>query len=94
MKNVVLYREEHDPKTCAPVISFNVKGYHSEQISSVLNVNGIAVRGGYQCAPLAHNFMGTTKTGTVRVSPSFYNTKKDINILLNLVEKIAFNKLI
>lgn len=76
----------------APLVSFNVDGRHSEDVASVLADGGIAVRGGYHCAALAHNFAGTTETGTVRVSPSFANSKADINKLLKLVEKIAFYK--
>lgn len=89
MKNVILYRENNDLSKYAPVLSFNIKGVHSEEVAYLLNKGGVAVRGGYQCSPLAHDFMGTKSTGTVRISPSFINTKKEINILLNLVEKIA-----
>ena len=76
----------------APPVSFNVKGRHSEDVASALADGGIAVRGGYHCAALAHRFARTTETGTVRVSPSFANSRADINKLLKLVEKIAFYK--
>lgn len=89
MKNVVLYTASNDFSKYAPVLSFNINGVHSEEVAYLLNKGGIAVRGGYQCSPLAHNFKGTKSTGTVRISPSFINTKKEINILLNLIEKIA-----
>lgn len=89
IKNVELFREEYEEKKFAPVVSFNVKGYHSEQIAELLSQNGIAVRGGFHCSPYAHIHNGTEKVGTVRVSPSFNNEKKDINNLLNLVRKIA-----
>lgn len=94
IKNIILYDEDYNPEEFAPVVSFNVKNMHSEQVSRELNKQRIAVRGGYHCAPLAHNFMRTSKVGAVRISPSFYNTAEDINILLNLVEKIAFNNYI
>ena len=90
IKNVTLYTEKYNSKIYAPVISFNVKNSHSEQVSHLLSKKGIAVRGGFHCSPSAHNFMHTNLTGAVRISPSFVNTKKEINILLNLVEKIAF----
>ncbi len=89
MDNVILYNGNYDPNHYAPVLSFNVKGVHSEKVSYLLNKGGIAVRGGFHCSPLAHKFMGTDSVGAVRISPSFMNTKKEINILLNLVEKIA-----
>ncbi len=90
MKKVELYSEKFNVASMAPVVSFNVKNLHSEQVSDLLNDGGVAVRGGYHCAGLAHKYMGTHINGTVRISPSFFNTKKDINILLNLTEKIAF----
>lgn len=90
IKGVELYSKNCYPLYIAPVISFNVKNLHSERVAELLNVGGIAVRGGYHCAGLSHKYMGTQQKGTVRVSPSFFNTKKDINILLNLTEKIAF----
>lgn len=89
IKNVKLYAEEYNEKKYAPLLSFNIKGLHSEQVAMLLNQDGIAVRGGFHCAPLAHSFMGTKQSGAVRISPSIHNTKKEINILLNLVEKIA-----
>ncbi len=90
IKGVKLYEETYDKNSRAPVISFNIENAHSEQISFLLNGGEVAVRGGYHCAPLAHIFRNTRETGTVRVSPSTFTSKKDINILLNLAEKIAF----
>lgn len=94
IKGVKLYEENRKGKQYAPVLSFNVGNKHSESVSAILDRHFIAVRGGFHCAPSAHNFMGTEKSGTVRVSPSFRTTKKDINILLNLVRKIAINEFI
>lgn len=92
IKGVILYRDEYDEKNYAPLVSFNIQNMHSEQVSLILNENGIAVRGGYHCAPLAHAFYGTKDTGAVRVSPSFKTSFEDINILLNLVRKIAIQR--
>lgn len=89
-ENVKLYRENYDRERYAPIVTFNVKNLHSEQVASLLNDNGFAVRGGYHCSPLAHNFYGTQKVGAVRISPSFTTEEKDIKNLLNLVRKIAF----
>ncbi len=94
IKNVELYEEKRGLNSCAPVLSFNIKGMHSEEVSALLDAHAVAVRGGFHCSPLAHKFMGTQQRGTVRISPSFRTDKKDINILLNLVRKIAFNKFI
>lgn len=85
---VILYGD-YTPENFAPLLSFNIKNMHSETVSSKLNKNAIAVRGGFHCAPLAHNAMGTSAFGAVRVSPSRFTSKKDINILLNVVNKIC-----
>lgn len=90
---VEVYRDKGN-KHYAPLVSFNVKNIHSEVVSAMLNKGGVAVRGGYHCAPLAHISRETKGTGTVRVSPSFFTNKKDINILLNLVRKIAIKDFI
>jgi len=39
-----------------------------EEAAKILSDNGIAVRAGLHCAPLAHESAGTLQTGTVRVS--------------------------
>lgn len=82
---------EYTPEKYAPLMSFNIKELHSEEVSALLNEDGIAVRGGYHCAPLAHKTYGTEKYGSVRVCPSKFTSKKDINILLNLIYKIAIS---
>ena len=39
---------------------------------------GICVRAGLHCAPLAHESAGTLETGTVRFSLSAFNTEREI----------------
>ncbi len=89
---ITLYRDKYEKERFAPLVAFNVSGKHSEEVSAELNEGGIAVRGGYHCAPLAHISYGTEKTGAVRVCPSRFTSKKDINILLNLLKKIAIKE--
>lgn len=93
IEGVAVYRDKGNTHY-APLVSFNVKNAHSEAVAGLLNKGGVAVRGGYHCAPLAHISRGTKHTGAVRVSPSFFTCKKDINNLLNLVRKIAFKEFI
>ncbi len=94
IKNVKLYEDVRTKNAYAPVLSFNIEGMHSEKVSAILDRHSVAVRGGFHCSPLAHDFMGTKQTGAVRISPSFRTDKKDINILLNLIRKIAINEFI
>ncbi|MFR6394466.1 MAG: aminotransferase class V-fold PLP-dependent enzyme [Oscillospiraceae bacterium] len=64
------------------VLSFRVLGMDSEQIGEELARRQIAVRSGLHCAPLAHRTAGTLETGTVRLSPSVFNTPQHIDTFL------------
>lgn len=65
------------------VVSFNIENYASNDVGNFLNEKfNICVRTGLHCAPLIHKFYGTINTGMIRVSLSYFNTKKDINKLI------------
>ncbi len=90
LDNVVLYTNFFDiNQRLSPIMSFNIKNMHSEDVAAKLSENEIAVRAGLHCAPLAHQKFETLDTGTVRISPSFFNKKSDIDFLINSVKKIA-----
>lgn len=91
---VIMYRNLYDEKNFAPIVSFNIENMHSEQVAGALAEKGVAVRGGYHCSPLAHAFYGTKNVGAVRISPSFKSTPEEIKFLLNLVRKIAIQRVI
>ena len=58
-----VFRGEHQAGT----VSF-LPGMDCEEAADLLGRQGIAVRAGLHCAPLAHESAGTLETGTVRVS--------------------------
>ena len=49
-----------------------------ETLAAQLAADGVCVRAGLHCAPLAHESAGTLKTGTLRVSLSAFNTDREI----------------
>ncbi len=67
------------------VISFNIEGIHPYDIGTILDKLGIAVRTGHHCAQPIMDFYKIP--GTVRASFSFYNTKKEVDILVEGVER-------
>ena len=67
------------------VISFNVEGIHPYDIGSILDKMGIAVRTGHHCAQPIMDFYKIP--GTVRASFSFYNTFREIDIMVEAVKK-------
>ncbi len=89
-RNIILYTDFFDKRqSLMPIISFNVKNKHSEEVAEFLSSEGIAVRAGLHCAPLAHRKFKTDGSGTVRISPSIFTKKSDIDFLINSVRKIA-----
>ncbi len=70
-----------------PILSFNIKNLHSEEVAKQFGDYNIAVRAGLHCAPLAHQKIGTIESGTVRISPSIFTKKSDIDFLINSIIK-------
>ncbi|MCK8480292.1 aminotransferase class V-fold PLP-dependent enzyme [Psychroserpens algicola] len=72
-----------DEKTS--VVSFNIEGIHPYDIGAILDKLGIAVRTGHHCAQPIMDFFKIP--GTVRASFAFYNTKAEIDALVEGVKK-------
>ena len=80
MEHVVLYGPE--PREKVGICLFNIRGLGAEEVASQLNDEfGIAVRGGFHCAGLAHRALGTWRTGAVRASVGPYNVRRDMKAL-------------
>lgn len=88
-ENVRLYTQRPEQGKHVPLLSFNMADLHSEETAARLNQDGIAVRAGLHCAPCAHKAYGTSETGTVRIAPSYFTSKKDLYELIKSVRKIA-----
>ncbi len=93
-ENIILYTPNFNAENYAPVLSFDVKGLTSGETADELNKNGIAVRAGFHCAPLAHKKIGTEESGTVRISPSIFNMPWEIDYLVRKIRLISkkYNK--
>ena len=73
------------------VLSLTVRGAAVENIAETLARQGVAVRAGLHCAPLAHRTAGTEETGTVRFSLSFYSTAHQLEHAAALVLQTVKN---
>lgn len=71
-------------------VSLTVAGISPQEINRVLDSEGLCVRSGLHCAPLAHKTLGTFPNGTVRVSPAFFNTEEDVNKLLKIISALCY----
>ena len=67
------------------VISFNIEGIHPYDIGTIVDKLGIAVRTGHHCAQPIMNFFEIP--GTIRASFAFYNTKEEIDVMVEAVKK-------
>jgi len=67
------------------VVSFNIEGIHPYDIGTIIDKLGIAVRTGHHCAQPIMNFFSIP--GTIRASFSFYNTKEEIDMMVEAVKK-------
>jgi cysteine desulfurase/selenocysteine lyase len=67
------------------VISFNIDGIHPYDVGTIIDKLGIAVRTGHHCAQPIMDFYQIP--GTLRASFAFYNTKEEIDALVEAVKK-------
>lgn len=66
------------------IISFNIKNVHSHEVSSFLDVEGIAIRAGHHCCqPLMKHL---NLNSTARLSFGMYNTEEEIDIFINALK--------
>lgn len=73
------------------VVSFTIDGMDPQDVAMILDEEfDIAVRSGLHCAPYAHRMLGTLETGgTVRVSPGYDNSDKDVDTFIEAIRAIA-----
>ena len=69
-------------------ISFNYKSFDPAEVSYFLDCNGIKARSGLHCAPLAHKSIGSYPGGTIRFSLGYFNTEKEIDYTLTILNNI------
>lgn len=93
-KNIVgtgkmtVYRDDR-VRSYLPVVSFNAAGLSANETAAKLSDMGFALRGGLHCSGLAHTALGTVPDGTVRFSPSVFNSEKEVYALASAVKKIT-----
>jgi len=83
-----------DPARQVAVISINVLDMKPEEVAFILDTRyGIEVRAGLHCAPCAHRTIGTIDRGTLRVGLGYFNTKEEIDCLVEALREITKERL-
>ena len=67
------------------VFAFNYKDLHSHDIGSMLDFHNIAIRAGHHCAQPLMSKLGVISTA--RASFYLYNSKEDVNILIDALQQ-------
>jgi len=75
------------PAPQAGVISFVLDCAHPHDIATVFAHDGIAVRAGHHCAMPLMELLGVSST--VRLSLGLYNSRSDIDSLVNSLKKVV-----
>jgi len=86
--NKLSYVKVYGPKEVEKrggVISFEVDGVHPHDVASIFDTYGVCIRAGNHCAQPLMRYMGINSTS--RASIYIYNTKEDIDRLLEAVKK-------
>ncbi len=76
-----------NPEEISGVISFNFADIHAHDLASVLDGEGVCIRGGHHCAMPLMKKMGWA--ATARASFYLYNTEADVDALVSGLEKAA-----
>src|SRR5436853_4279041 len=68
------------------VLSFVIDSVHPHDIGTILDQEGIAIRAGHHCAqPVMQRFK---VPATARASFAFYNTRREVDVLADAIEKV------
>ncbi|MEM0924724.1 MAG: aminotransferase class V-fold PLP-dependent enzyme [Planctomycetota bacterium] len=68
---------------CMPTIAFTVHGHSSADTTQSLARHGVIAGSGTQCAPLAHETLGTKDTGVVRLSVGMGQSEQSVDDLID-----------
>ena len=74
-----------NPQNRASIISFTMKGIHPHDIATILDDDGVAIRAGHHCCQILHDKLGIP--ASARASIGVYNSKEDIDVLSESINK-------
>ncbi len=77
------YIDVINPECDSGIVAFNVNGIFPQDVAIYLDKYNVCVRAGNHCAKILKKSIGVKNT--IRVSLYFYNTKKDIDALVELL---------
>lgn len=73
------------------IVSCLIDGISSDSAGNIFDRQGVSVRTGLHCAPLAHKFIGTYPAGTIRFSVNYFTSEEDFEQLIEALDFIEEN---
>eukprot|EP01025_Chloroclados_australasicus_P056228 TRINITY_DN6919_c0_g1_i2.p1 TRINITY_DN6919_c0_g1~~TRINITY_DN6919_c0_g1_i2.p1 ORF type:complete len:471 (-),score=33.70 TRINITY_DN6919_c0_g1_i2:661-2025(-) len=84
LEGIEIYGPDPHVKERAALCSFNVKGIHATDISTILDNDGVAVRSGHHCTQPLHRALGIN--ASARASLYIYNNKQEVDRFVELLQ--------
>lgn len=82
----------YNPHAATGIVTLNAEGIFAQDTALYLNAKGIAVRAGNHCAKILMDVLKTSET--VRVSLEFYNSKEEVDKLIEALKNISLEQCI
>lgn len=82
LEGIRIYGPRHERSA---LVSFSLEGIHPHDISTMLDEDFVAVRAGHQCTQILHAVLGVPST--TRASFAFYNTREEVDLLVESLQK-------
>lgn len=83
LNNIIIYNESN----ISSIVAFNIKDIFSQDVAVYLDKHNICIRSGNHCAKTLNNIFNVNTT--CRISLAFYNTKEEIDKLINVLKNIS-----
>lgn len=76
----------HDPARRGALVAFSLSGVHPHDVATLLDQEGIAIRGGHHCAQPLHRRFGIP--ASCRVSFHVYNSRSEVTAFLDALDQV------
>ena len=83
LDDIIMYGPE-DPSERGGVVSFNYGDLHPHDVGTILDRHGVAIRAGHHCTQPLMRTLGVS--GTARASFYVYNTREEVDVLVEALE--------
>jgi cysteine desulfurase family protein len=88
----IRFYSKNSPDNNSGIVALNFEGIASTELSYCLDKTyQIETRAGLHCAPLAHEALGTIKSGVARFSVGCFNTEEEIDFTIKALTEISAN---